>query len=144
MRMGSSWALIVDSGFWIAMFDPRDQYHHDALTLPVDLDTLTVLVPWPSLYETVSTRFVRDRRRLAPLLAALKSPNVLLLDDHPYRDDAYAGMESAATARPLSLVDRVIRLMLADSSLRVKALLTFNRADFADVCRSHSIELLPT
>ncbi len=136
-------ALLADSGFWIAMFDPRDPYHEEAQTLPIDLDSVDLLVPWPSLYETLNTRFVKDRRRLAPFLVVLKKPNVRLLDDQSYRADAYDIIERFNTNRAFSLVDVVVRIMLADTNLRVRGLVTFNKADFVDVCRAQSIELFP-
>ena len=142
--MRTSHAIVADSGFWIALFDPRDEHHLEAVTLPVDLDAVTVLVPWPSLYETLNSRFLKDPRRLTAFRVVLTRPNVHLVDDHPYREDAYIELEREGSARPLSLVDRVIRLLLADSSLRVSAVVTFNAADFFDVCRAHSIKIVPS
>jgi len=142
--MRSSHIILADSGFWMALFDSRDEHHLEAATLPIDFDRVAVLVPWPSLYETLNSRFVKDPRRLAALRVVLARRNVVLVDDHPYREDAYIDLEMAGSARPLSLVDRVIRLLLADPSLRVGAVVTFNAADFFDVCRTHSIEIVPS
>jgi len=41
----------------------------------------------------------------------------------------------AVQAQSLSLVDRVIRKMLSDVNIHIEALITFNPADFADVCK---------
>lgn len=41
-----------------------------------------------------------------------------------------------------SLVDLIIRAMLLDVNLRIDALITFNSADFEDICWKKNIELL--
>jgi hypothetical protein len=48
-----------------------------------------------------------------------------------------------AQARSLSLVDRVLRRALSDVNLRIEALITFNPADFADVCQKYKRIMLP-
>src|SRR5258708_511801 len=96
--------VVADSGFWMALYDTKDAFHLEANTLPVDLDSVALLVPWPSLYETLNTRFVRDQRRIAAFHLALRRSNVHLVDDLPYRDEAYASLGTGASARPLSLV----------------------------------------
>ena len=136
--------VIADSGFWMALYDPKDQYHLEAYTLPVDLDSASLLIPWPSLYETLNTYFVKDPRRVTAFRLVLGKSNVHLVDDLPYRDDAYASVTSGRSARQLSLVDQIIRLILADSAWRVGAIVTFNKVDFIDVCRRRAIEIVPT
>jgi hypothetical protein len=49
---------------------------------------------------------------------------------------------NSGSYRPLSLVDRVVRLMLLNRKLRLHAFITFNRGDFEDVCRQRSIALI--
>jgi predicted nucleic acid-binding protein len=139
-------SVMVDSGFWLGLFDPQDQYHVKAKTVPVELDKVNVVVPWPTLYETLSTRFVRDPRRVALLGTVLRRANIVLLSDVPYRDAALSAAVDAVAAgryRALSLVDRVIRLTLEDVNVRISALVTFNPNDFRDVCVRRGIELLP-
>lgn len=138
--------IIADSGYWRGLFDPRDQYHASAVALDIDLDMVNVVVPWPSLFECLSTRFVKDYRRVAVMSAALRHRNVTRLDDAAYREDALAGALAPSanprSYRSLSLVDRIIRLALEDSTLGLSAIVTFNARDFVDVCRSRQIEVL--
>ena len=47
-----------------------------------------------------------------------------------------------ARARPISLVDMVMRLMLENVNVPVSGLLTFNPKDFHDVCRKRGLEML--
>jgi hypothetical protein len=76
----------------------------------------------------------RDWRRLASMRS------LVFMDDQPYRDEAFELCPRAldkppASYRPLSLTDRVLRGVLADTNARIDALMTFNIGDFADVCR---------
>ncbi len=41
----------------------------------------------------------------------------------------------------MSLVDVVLRAIIEDTNVVVTAMLTFNKRDFNDVCRQHSVEL---
>ncbi len=50
------------------------------------IDLLTLVVPWPLLYETLRTRFVRRVDWVAALDQRLKKPNVQFVDDSDYRD----------------------------------------------------------
>ena len=136
---------MTDSGFWFALFDPTDSYYPKAKDVPVAIDTMKILVPWPTLYEVLSTHFVRDLRRVALLGAVLKRANVVLLSDVPYREAALNNALEAGGRkyRALSLVDRVIRMMLEDVNIPVSALITFNPNDFRDVCMRRGIELVP-
>ena len=51
--------LLLDSGFWYALYDVRDPFHEQADAFAKYLDFYTLVIPWPSLYETLNTRFVR-------------------------------------------------------------------------------------
>jgi predicted nucleic acid-binding protein len=136
---------MTDAGFWLALHDRRDQHYEAARDLPVDLDTLPIIVPWPCLYETLSTRTVRDQRRLAVLLPSLRRSNVHFLPDEPYRGTAVETISrfDSRKYRALSLADHIIRLALADPNVQVSGLVTFNPNDFRDVCARRGIALLP-
>ena len=139
MRQGQG--LLVDTGFFIAMYDERDSYHVDAQEKRELLDLFSIILPWPVLYETINTRFSKRRGIMAQIDALVASTNTVLLDDTPYRDEAYHTVARNAH-RPLSLVDAVLRTIIEDTNVAVTAILTFNQRDFHDVCRQHSVELL--
>jgi len=70
-----------------------------------------------------------------------ESAQLELLDDFHFRDKCFAeylGNES----RPLSLVDRVLRAMIADRRRYFDFFLTYNSGDFADACESGAIVLI--
>jgi predicted nucleic acid-binding protein len=136
--------VCVDSGFLIGLYDESDDYHERAgehFVNHLDSDFSQLLIPWPILYESVSTKMSRRQDHLASLerdWRKLKGRGrLVLLDDRDFRERA---MEECLSAhahlpiryRPLSLADRVLRHML--SEIKVDVFITFNEGDFADVC----------
>ena len=147
-------AICVDSGFLLGLYDNRDQFHARANELFVEYFNNAVnrlLVPWPVLYETVSTRLVRGQRNVAlferdwRMLTGRRQ--LIFLDDSPYRQAAidecfYEVRVQRRELRPLSLTDRVIRRILEETTIKVDVLITFNVADFADVCSRLRLHLV--
>ena len=72
--------------------------------------------------------------------ALITSSDTALLDDSPYRVEAYRAVARNAH-RPMSLVDAMLRGIIEDTNVAVAAMLTFNQRDFNDVCRQHLVEL---
>jgi len=135
----------VDAGLLIALYDERDPLHRAAVDYfdhYIDNSPCQLVVPWPILYEAVSTRMAREQRRIDMLRrhwdALSRMQKLVLLDDSPYRDAAvdecFREVGRGPHYRALSLVDRVIRGVLSDVNVRVDAFVTFNSRDFWDVC----------
>jgi hypothetical protein len=101
-----------------------------------------VLVPWPCLYETFNTRFVKNTIAVRRFEALLRQAHVVRLPDEHYREAALEAVMTTAASRSMALVDMVIRLILDDTNVRKHGLLTFNYRDFSDLCRKHRIEML--
>jgi predicted nucleic acid-binding protein len=137
-------AVLVDTGVWLGMLDARDPHHASAMRLTEHIDSWRVLMPSPCLYETLSTRFVKDRRRVQAFREILARKNVEMIDDRAYRAIATEAVWSSSDARNISLVDMVIRMIVSDSSIRVTGVVTLNPGDFHDVCRKRRIEMLST
>lgn len=138
--MNQGQGLLVDTGFFIAMYDERDSHHAEAQDKQNLLDVYAVILPWPEMYETVKTRFSRRRGIMARFDAMITSSNTALLDDSPYRVEAYRAV-ARNVRRPMSLVDAVLRAIIEDTNVAVAAMLTFNKRDFNDLCWQHSVEL---
>ena len=138
--------VLTDSCFWLGLVDPTDQHHQDALEWAdfVDTEGAVLVLPWPCLYESISTRLVRNRGRTLEFEKILKRPTIHLLDDLAYRDAALEAVfeSSRRVGHSYALADSVIREMLKDVNLRIDYLLTFNAPDFADVCQARRIELV--
>lgn len=136
-------SLLVDSGYWIALFDARDGRHLLANDLKETIFNNRVLIPFPCIYEFLGTRFSRKLVVISEIERTFMGNRVELVPDEPYRKsiiDRY--IASSKTGRDLSAVDIIINDMLEDTNLRVNGLVTFNIKDFAKTCRKRSIEMI--
>ncbi len=144
MSRTSNNTLLVDSGFFFALLDPRDQHHAAAREKQDWLEMLSIVMPWPILYETINTRFTRRPGTIARFESIIHAPETEFLDDGPYRLEAYEDTLTQAKAQrhAMSLVDSVLCAILADTNVRIDAMLTFNFRDFRPVCNLRGVELL--
>ncbi|MBF0548928.1 MAG: hypothetical protein HQK60_00190 [Deltaproteobacteria bacterium] len=102
-----------------------------------------VILPWPILYETLRTRFVKNRPWGIHFRLLLGTLHVSHVCDTPYRQRAFDDtVTDSNVRRGISMIDMLIRLMLQDKNLGITHLLTFNVKDFEDVCRERRIELV--
>lgn len=137
--------ILVDSGYWIALYTPEDpQLHKRAVRLVHDLENNTTLIPWPTLYEFVNTRLARRRENLFAFEQWLLKPNVERLSDEIYKAVAINNVFELNKTRTasISLVDEVIRQILIDRKLKIDFLVTFNRADFEYPCQIADVGIL--
>lgn len=147
--------ICADSCFLIALYDESDPYHSESERYFVEAFENTrnrLVVPWPVLYESVSTRMVRSIPRMTKFerdWTMLKVRNQLLfLDGSAFRERAIEGCllelgRPRGSYRYLSLVDRVIRELISDVNIKIDALLTFNIPDFVDLCFKLGKEIVP-
>lgn len=144
MRGSIADTLLIDSGFWLALFDTRDPYHNQAICLYPIIEKCHALLPWPILYEVISTRLVKSTDSLNRLYLELQTPGLHRVPDDPYRESALEqAITTANQSRRTSLVDAVLRKILADPGRRIDAMVTFNDRDFADVCARRRIPMYP-
>lgn len=146
--------ICVDTGFLLGLYVESDQYHLRAQRYSSEYFESApnrLVIPWPILYETVSTRLVKDRRAMNLMEThwrrLLQQRRLQLFSDLAFRDEVMDECfnelrKAVAIARNLSLVDRVIRRALSDVNVRIDALITFNPGDFADVCREYRRQML--
>ena len=138
-------SALVDTGIWYAIFDPSDKKlaPESANNVLNRIEKHSLVLPWPVLYETLGTRFVKNKPALRLFEEKLQSLDVVFLPDENYRQEALelSFASSLRDSRYLSLVDCVLRLILDDRNVKVKYFLTVNPGDFADVCRKNAIEL---
>jgi predicted nucleic acid-binding protein len=148
-------SICVDAGFLIGLYDETDDHHDDANVLFLELFEETdnsLLVPWPILYETISTRMAR--RRGKGIKSLERDWNILsaqrrlhLLADERFRDEAviecFAEVRKPyPQIRALSLADRIVRRILSSREFRISAFITFNPEDFHDVCKRFDCEMI--
>lgn len=136
--------IIVDTCFWRALCDPDDAYYDASLEIHdkfFEQNGYRVLIPYPSMYELINTKFVKNKTQLKQLNKEITDSNTITkVYDEKYRDNAYK--EMIQTKRSFSLVDCIIRAMVEDDSLKIKGLVTFNVGDFSDICQKKSVEII--
>ncbi len=75
--------VLVDTGYFFALFNERDRFHESAHEMEELLDSAPIILPWPILYEALNTRPVRRPGNLARFRAIVGSAETILLDDTP-------------------------------------------------------------
>ena len=146
MRSSPTRLILADTGFWYAAFDQRDENHASAISILDTVGPIPFLFPWPLCYEVLRTRFVKRQAFIQGFLHLRKAERLFDVDDTPYRTRALeAALDfSRIGKRPISLVDMVIRLVIDDGRFRIGEVITYNKGDFHDVCRSRRIPMRPT
>jgi predicted nucleic acid-binding protein len=140
--MSSNRGVLADTGFWIAIYDTKYPVRQGAAR-----DFLKSafagqwLFPFPLYYEVLRTRFVKKPGWIGSFDRELKRLDRLVIDDVPFREDALVELVTYGSARPLSLVDVLIRRVLLSGRYRVTTLVTTNPADFEDACRAARVEM---
>jgi predicted nucleic acid-binding protein len=135
--------VAVDSGFWFALYDPNDTYYTKAINLVKYLNTSNVIIPFPTLYESINTKFMKNTVAKVEFENILKRSNVTIVSDEPIKANALrVTFTDESKKRNLSLVDNIIRLILDDVNYNINYLITFNRKDFIDICQKRNIEIL--
>jgi len=138
--------ILTDASFWIALVDPRDQYHNQAKIFAEEIykSKIKVLIPWPVLYEIFRTRFVKNKRNkeiINRLFKKLSPLYIEYIDDKEYRELAL--QEILKGKRALSLVDKIIHCILYDKNLPIHILVTADIRDFQDICSQLNIKIWP-
>lgn len=136
--------ILTDSCFWLGLVDNKDQHHSDAKTIVDLIENNTIIIPWPCLYETISTHLARRRERLLFFEEIISKPNIVLLDDNIYKYEALKQVFqfNRLSGFTYSLTDSVIREILKDVNVKINYLVTFNEPDFKDVCDQRLIEII--
>lgn len=135
--------IIVDTGFWIGLYDERDEHHANAVEYWETYSIGNVfVVPYPSLYELLQTRLMRRKKSLAMFKKIMTDvTKVCMVSDDKYKERALE-ITLNESDRDISLVDCTIRMMLEDDSIMKNGMISTNRKDFDDVCRNKNIELI--
>ncbi len=135
--------IIADTGFWFAFYEPRDSFFDTANEIVELIEGQNVLLPWPSLYETINTRFAKRKDYMQSFEIFVNKSSTTLIDDDNYKEEALrlSFEYSRIGKRPFSLVDIILRQILLDDSFKIDYLLTFNTGDFVDVCNKRKIEI---
>jgi len=137
--------ILVDSCFWIALYNERElERHKRALEIVEDLENNNVVIPWPTLYEFVNTRLARQKENLFAFEQFLKKPNVKKISDEEYKETALQKIFEINISRysSVSIIDEVLRQMILDDTLKIDFLATFNRKDFEYHCQLANVTII--
>lgn len=135
--------IIVDTCFWIALYDASDHDHIWAEDTWNELNHGNkFLIPYPTMYEFVNTKLMWKKENVDFFKRLFENENLIQrISDEEYKDKALE-LSLRWTNRTISLVDHTIRLMLDDDKIKKHALITLNVKDFVDVCRSRNIRMI--
>lgn len=137
--------ILIDSCYWFGLFDVKDQYKDYSNEVKDVINGHKLIIPFPSLYEVLNSKFIRNKIALNSIENLIKSGDIILLEDEIYRQNALENVYSIyRTQLPqISLVDSIIREILSDTDIKIDVLVTYNEKDFKDVCDKRRITILP-
>ncbi len=124
--------LIIDTCFWIALYDPENNLdRQDEVEVIIDcVSGYQVLIPFPTLYEFLNSKFSR-RGHSIQLKLELSKPNIIMIDDTAYKERALSKFFEKTQYKKredVSLVDEIIKEMIDDVYLKTDFLITFDTA----------------
>ncbi|MDR3286939.1 MAG: hypothetical protein LBT27_05810 [Prevotellaceae bacterium] len=136
-------SVLVDSGFWFALYDERDEHNSTAIAIEKFLDSNIIVIPFPTLYESINTKFMKNKKAKNEFKKVLNRTNAKIISDESIKYNALeVTFTDKSKERNLSLVDNIIRLILDDVKFNINYLITFNRGDFVDICNRRGIQIL--
>lgn len=124
--------IIIDTGYWIALFNPEKnlKLQDDVKLISEIITNYKVLVPFPTLYEFLNSKFSRNKNTKY-FRNELSKPNYIKVDDSEYKERAlnkFFEKTNYTKSEDISLVDEVIKEMIDDINLKTDYLVTFDEA----------------
>ncbi len=121
--------ILIDTGFWIALFDPRGNPHQEMEVERIAevIKDENFVIPFPTLYEFVNSRLSRRGSKIQ-FENILKSPNVQLLSDDEYKEEALENffLNSKHSNLDISLVDEILKLIIIDPNVNIDYIVSFD------------------
>lgn len=100
-------AVIVDTGFWVAIIDKRDSYHKKSMCIVEKLNSnFELIVPWPTLYEFLKGKDIYHRFFDVTAEIRNKGVNLNYYPDENLREKCMENYKKVQSN--LSLVDIII------------------------------------
>ncbi len=122
--------ILVDTCFWIALYNSRGnpKETEEAETIAGLIVDQRIVVPFPTLYEFVSSRLSR-REIVLEFEKQLSKPNIEKLPDTKYRDKALENFfaKSNRNFGDISLVDEIIKLIIHDTNIKIDYIASFDK-----------------
>ena len=122
--------IVIDTGFWIALYDPTKDPKNslEAERMADEIEDEELVIPFPTLYEFVNSRLSRRDAKLQ-FERLLSRPNVIKLSDAKCKDKALENffLKSKSEYSDISLVDEIIKLIIADKNLSIDYIAAFDQ-----------------
>lgn len=136
--------FLIDTGYWFARLSKSDSNEYRSQIDDID-DCISlaseILLPWPTLYETLNTRFVEREKLVPEFERIIADPKYVKIDDSAYKHNC---MSAVLKQKRRSLVDQILCAIMEEYSERIDVLVTFNPKDFIDVATKYQVEILPS
>ncbi|TSA37101.1 MAG: hypothetical protein D4R64_06195 [Porphyromonadaceae bacterium] len=120
--------VLVDAGFWIALYDTKKPENIlEAERIASEIEDEEIIIPFPTLYEFVNSRLSRRDAKMQ-FEKFLTRPNVIKLSDTKYKTKALEifFIKSNQEYSDISLVDEVLKLIIADRTIKIDYIATFD------------------
>lgn len=121
--------ILVDTCFWIALYNPEKhiQINDDINFISDFIEDQEIIIPFPSLYEFLNSKFSRKNDALH-FQKLLSKPNYIKVDDHLYKDVALNNFFEKAINQfnDVSLVDEIIKEIISAKSYKIDYLISFD------------------
>lgn len=120
---------IVDTCFWIALYNPEKhiEINEDINFIIQFIEDHQIIIPYPSLYEFLNSKFSRKNDALH-FQKLLSKPNYIKLDDNPYKDEALNRFfeKSINEYSDVSFVDEIIKEIISAEPQKIDYLISFD------------------
>ncbi|GAA0734281.1 hypothetical protein GCM10009430_49270 [Aquimarina litoralis] len=135
---------LIDSGYWFGLLDKKDPFHQTARVIADLIKDHKIIVPYPSMYEVLNSKFIKDKQRLIQFEEIMSSDKIEFIFDEDYRENALNNTYSIHRnpVPKISLVDSIIREMIKDINIKIDFVVTFNEKDFKDICDMRNVEII--
>ncbi|WP_138481996.1 hypothetical protein [Dyadobacter bucti] len=121
--------IIIDTCFWIALYNPEKhiQINDDINFISDFIEDQEIIIPFPSLYEFLNSKFSR-RNDALHFQKLLSKPNYIKVDDSSYKDGALDSFFEKAINEfnDVSLVDEIIKEIISAKSFKIDYLISFD------------------
>lgn len=121
--------IIIDTCFWIALYNPEKHIEiNDDITFITEfIEDEEIIIPFPSLYEFLNSKFSRKNDALH-FQKLLSKPNFIKYDDNPYKDIALSSFfeKTINEYNDVSFVDEIIKEIIASESKKIDYLISFD------------------
>ena len=136
--------ILIDSGYWFGFFTKTDKHHTTARVIADLIKDFVLVVPFPSMYEVLNSKFIKNKQILLQFEQTMNSNRVEFIYDESYRENALINTYDVhrKPIPKISLVDSIIREILKDTNIKIDYVATFNEKDFKDVCDMRNVQII--